>query len=260
MIYQRLFKGMFSALLLMLSFNFSANAQESEVKELLTQKDKIFWKAYNECDIAGMDQFLAKDIEFYHDKGGITMGSDDLNEGMRKGLCSGGKNAVRREAVPGTVQVYPLFNNGELYGAIMTGEHLFYSVKGDSEKLEGRANFSHLWLKKDGEWRMHRVFSYDHRPAGYENPKDPVDLNKEQLQEFSGRYLTLSGDTILVQVIKNHLELEAMGNTFVLFPQNEHSFFTKERDLSFNFSNDDPVQLEILEGENKVAEAVFQKK
>ncbi|MGB7786276.1 MAG: nuclear transport factor 2 family protein [Salinimicrobium sp.] len=247
--------------LLLAFFSFSlVQAQDSELTALLSQKDSIFWKAYNECDIPGMAQFLAKDVEFYHDKGGVTLGSDALNEGMKKGLCSGGKNAVRREAVPGTVHIYPLFDNGELYGAIMTGEHLFYPTNGNSKKPDGRAKFSHLWLKKNGEWKMHRILSYNHGPAAYENPKQEISLTAEELQQFTGRYLTAKNEPINVELVEGHLELQAMGKTFTLLPENKRSFFTKERDLSFSFSQQKPLKLTIYESTNKVEEAILDQK
>jgi hypothetical protein len=55
---------------------------------------------------------------------------------------------------------------GKVYGAVMTGEHLFYLREpGKAEFPDGRARFAHLWLLKDGAWRMARVLSYDHGPA-----------------------------------------------------------------------------------------------
>ena len=232
-------------------------AQDKSLQDLLTQKDKIFWKAYNECDIPGMAQFLAKDLEFYHDKGGVTLGSDALNEGMKKGLCSGEKNAIRREAVPGTVKIYPLFDNGELYGAIMTGEHLFYPTNGNSKKPDGRARFSHLWLKKNGEWKMHRILSYDHGPATYENPKQEISLTAAELQQFTGRYLTAKNEAINVEPVNGHLELQVMGKTFILIPESNDSFYTKDRDLTFKFSTEDGRKLTIFESGKKVEEATF---
>jgi hypothetical protein len=56
--------------------------------------------------------------------------------------------------------------NGKLYGAVISGEHLFYNTtKGGPEALAGRARFTHMLLLKDGAWKMSRVLSYDHGPA-----------------------------------------------------------------------------------------------
>ena len=254
MIYQLLSKKGVSILLLLLSFTYSV-AQDSEVTKLLTQKDKLFWKAYNECDIAGMNEFLAEDLEFYHDKGGVTIGKDRLSTGLEEGLCKTGKNYLRREVVPESVSIYTLKNKDTIYGAVITGEHLFYLVNDSTEKLDGQAKFYHLWLKKNGAWKMHRIFSFDHRPATFQNPKQAVEVQIEDLEKLTGKYFTGTNDPIIVEIHQGNLELQAMGKKFVLYPEKELSFFTKERDLSFNFSKKEPRKLTILESNNKVAEA-----
>ena len=249
-----------NTLFLLAFFTFTVSqAQDSDVTEILSQKDAAFWKAYNDCDIAAMEQFFSKDVEFYHDKGGIINNREVLSHDLENGLCRSGKNELRREAVPGTVRIYPLKNNGEIYGALMTGEHLFYLVQGESEKLDGRAKFSHLWLKKNGEWKMHRIFSFDHGPAVFQNPKKPIVLTPQELKEFTGKYLTASKEPITVELIGEHLELQATGKTFILLPENRHSFFTSDRDLTFTF-HDHPRKLEILESDKVVEEAVFDQK
>lgn len=60
----------------------------------------------------------------------------------------------------GTLEVYPL--NG--YGAVEFGVQRFYSSAGSApEKLTATARFVHLWQEQDGQWRIARVISYDHR-------------------------------------------------------------------------------------------------
>ncbi|AVR46085.1 DUF4440 domain-containing protein [Christiangramia fulva] len=245
----------FLTLIIGLTSLYVLNAQEKSVKETILEKDSIFWNAYNECDIAKMENFLAADLEFYHDKSGVLNGSDKLNESMEKGLCSTGKNKLRREAVPGTVAVFPLKDKDSVYGAIITGEHLFYLVNAKTEQADGKAKFSNLWLLKDGKWKMHRVFSYDHQPAPYSNEKEKITLSPAQLQEFAGNYLMPSKDAIIVKALEDKLELKAMGKMFTLYPDSENSFFTEERDLTFTFSEEKPRKLTIFEANTKVAEA-----
>ena len=243
--------------LLVLLFVFSwVQGQEKSVQDLITEKDSLFWKSYNACDIAGMESHLSEDLEFYHDKNGITVGKQSLSDGLKAGLCSTGSNHLRREAIPQSVSVYPLKNNDSAYGAIITGEHLFYIIEGDSERLDGQARFSNLWLKENGEWKMHRIYSFDHGPAPFKNHKDPIALSKDKLDRLTGDYITSSNDPITVKLNENKLELMAMGKNFILYPENEFSFFTKERDLTFSFSEELPRRLTIFESKNKVAEAV----
>lgn len=118
-----------------------------------------------------MGRIFSEDVEFYHDKGGLTVGLPALMTSMGSGMCSGTRDFnLRREAVTGTVKVYPLRKNKEVYGAIISGEHVFYITKtGKKEFLDGHAIFSNVWRKTNGRWQMARVFSYDHGPATYVN-------------------------------------------------------------------------------------------
>lgn len=252
--------GLFKKTAFLLAFVFVSismvHAQHTPLQELIAKKDASFWKAYNACDIAGMEIYLAEDLEFYHDKGGITNGREKLSESLRAGLCKTGKNYLRREVVPGNVTIYPLNDQNRTYGAIISGGHLFYVIEGDSERLDGQAKFTHLWLKKNGEWKMHRILSFDHRPATFTNSRQDIELSEEELKKFTGRYFTLSKDPITVELVQGNLELRGMGSTFVLYPKKENSFFTKERDLTFTFTNEGKRKLTIFESNKKVAEAI----
>lgn len=133
----------------------------------ILHQDSLFWKTYNDCDTAQARHFFTEDVEFYHDKGGPTYGRERLMANTKKNLCSNEHFRLRREAVAGSVQVFPLENDGSIYGAILSGEHVFYIWGKDrAEYLDGRARFTHVWLlQADGGWKMSRILSYDHRPA-----------------------------------------------------------------------------------------------
>ena len=106
------------------------------------------------------------DVEFYHDKGGPTVGIDNFMAALKSGLCGNPDWRLRREPVQRTVQIFPLESSHQLYGAIISGEHVFYIKEiGKPEFLDGRARFLQMWLLKDGVWKMSRIFSYDHGPA-----------------------------------------------------------------------------------------------
>lgn len=246
-------------LLLLAALLSSSSFAQEDIQQTITQKDAAFWKAYNNCEIDSMELYIAEDIEFYHDKGGTTMGREALSNSLKDGLCRTGSNYLRREAVPGSVSIYPLKDKDSVYGAIITGEHLFYIKNGKSERLDGQAKFSHLWLQKNGEWKMHRVFSFDHGPARYKNPKQTITLTSEELEIYTGEYRTSSNALIIVDTKDGHLQLSAMGKTFVLFPDSKNSFYTKDRDLTFKFSEENGRKLEIFESEKKVEEATFLK-
>jgi hypothetical protein len=125
-------------------------------------RDDAFWRAYNGCETAAFRGFFTADVEFYHDKGGPTLGLDALDTVLAKNLC-GGASKLRRELVPGAERWSTLRNGDTVYGAIVAGEHLFYVRPPDKpEFLDGRARFVTLWLLQDGAWKMARLLSYDH--------------------------------------------------------------------------------------------------
>jgi hypothetical protein len=120
--------------------------------------DAEVFDAYNRCDLDKFGSFFADDVEFYHDKGGVTRSRQSLVESVKNNIC--GK--VRRELVPGTLEVYPIAN----YGAVEIGSHRFYETAGARpNEPAGVARFVHLWQFKDGAWKITRVISYDHGPA-----------------------------------------------------------------------------------------------
>jgi hypothetical protein len=129
------------------------------------ERDAAFWRAYNTCETAAFAGFFTTDVEFYHDRGGATIGLAALDATLVKNLC-GGASRLRREIVPDTVRWSTLRNGDTIYAALVSGEHLFYVRQPDTpEILDGRARFVTLWLLKDGTWKMARLLSYDHGPA-----------------------------------------------------------------------------------------------
>jgi Domain of unknown function (DUF4440) len=140
-----------------------AQTEHEKLTATILHLDSAFWNAYNKCDTAVFKNFFTDDVEFYHDKGGITTSSSALVEIMDKNLCGNNNYRLRREALAGTVRVYPMQNGNEIYGAIISGEHLFYiTANGKPEYLDGHASFMDLWLLNNGEWKMARILSYDH--------------------------------------------------------------------------------------------------
>ena len=119
-----------------------------------------------------MASVISDDVEFYHDMGGVTIGRDSMIASIKNHLCSNNDFRLRRVAVPGTVNVFVMKKAGVPYGAIISGQHVFYiNDKGNKEYLDGLARFSQLWMLNDGVWKMTRILSYDHGPA----PKDIMD-------------------------------------------------------------------------------------
>ncbi len=232
-------RATFTVLLFVSIFCRSLNAQTaaSDLTATILHNDSLFWNAYNQCDIGKMKKWITDDVEFYHDKGGITLGNENLVLSIKNGLCSNKDFRIRREAVPGTVQVFPLRKADTIYGAIISGEHYFYITQnGQKEFLDGHARFTHLWLLKDGVWKMSRILSYDHGPAAYINKRKEMTLPETALRQFTGRYKGPQTNNLLIREEKGGLVLVTGNTKMRLYPETKTLFFAKERDLTFEFT------------------------
>ena len=148
-------------------------AQAADVESAVRAADADYWRAYNACDMATMGALLTDDVEFYHDKTGLTTTRKGVLDSLRKGPCGTPGMHLRREAVPGSVRYYPLAGGF----AILSGEHRFYeSETGKPEHLAGQADFTIVWQSVNGQWQMRRILSYSHGPAPYTPPATHLHL------------------------------------------------------------------------------------
>ena len=249
-----------SAAILILSSHLLA--QDTPIQKTIFTKDSLFWVGYNECDIGKMQQFLADDVEFYHDKGGITLGKDALLKSVKDNLCSNKNFKTRREALPGTVKIFELKNGNETYGAIITGEHYFFNTyDGNPEKREGLARFTQLWILKDSTWKMTRILSYDHHAAPYQNLRKEVQLPGNVLARYKGLYIAPHAGQCTVVPEKNGLLLSIGNQKYQLSAESETTFFRKDRDLTFEFiKNQKNETLKFIVSENgKIVEEAIKK-
>lgn len=119
--------------------------------------DLSLFGASNACDIAAFSALIADDIEFYHDKSGLSTGKASLVSATEKNLC----HKVRRELVQQTFEVYPLAN----YGAMEVGQHTFCNLVETpvcAPATNGDGRFVMLWRKDGDTYKLARVISYDH--------------------------------------------------------------------------------------------------
>jgi hypothetical protein len=129
-----------------------------ELARTLASLDGALFDSFNRCDLEKFATYFVDDLEFYHDKGGLTLSRQSLVESVKNNIC--GK--VRREVVAASLEAHPIPG----YGAVQIGTHRFYELnapKGSGPV--GVAKFIHLWQHKDGAWKITRVISYDHVPA-----------------------------------------------------------------------------------------------
>lgn len=147
--------------------------KSSELHKILKAKDSILFKiGFNKCEVEKSAELMYDDLEFYHDKGGITNSKEEFVSIMKNGICND-KNPkkVYRFLVEESLDVFPMYNNGKLYGALQNGKHFFSTDKNMTyEKTDNYALFSHLWILEDNEWKLKRVISYNH--TSIENTED----------------------------------------------------------------------------------------
>lgn len=118
--------------------------------DTIVRMDSIFFGAYNTCKLEVMESFFPEDLEFYHDLGGLSTSKTDIMQALKNNIC--GK--VRRELLPGSIEVYPIHD----YGAVEMGAHRFYNnqEKGGPSRF---SKFVHIWHRENGQWKLSRVIS-----------------------------------------------------------------------------------------------------
>jgi hypothetical protein len=153
---------MFSATTVTAQSNSSKIPASRQLFSELAVKDReLFDTIFNKCDVDRLGELITEDFEFYHDKSGqVAKSGKEFVDSIRN-LCerqnTGIDHRARRVLVRNSLAVYPLNN----YGAVQMGVHRFYPlIKGKSNEI---AKFTHLWKKENGEWRLARVLSYDHK-------------------------------------------------------------------------------------------------
>lgn len=249
--------GLFSsALLFLCSLNLQARQTDAQLTAQILHLDSLFWQSYNTCDTTSMRQYFTEDLQFYHDKGGPSFGYQTMVNTFQKNLCNGSFK-LRREAVPGTVVVYPMRSNDTLYGALISGEHYFYvTEKGQKEKRSGLAKFSQLWLKKDGVWKMSLVLSYDHGPAPIAY-KPSIKLPAAALKKYTGVYQGPQTTGLIIREENGALVMLNNNKKTTLYASSSNQFFMKERAVEFVFSGN---KLTVMENGQIAEELVLQKK
>ncbi|MBX2828857.1 MAG: nuclear transport factor 2 family protein [Flavobacteriaceae bacterium] len=137
-----------------------------ELQQVFMKKDSIlFDEGFNRCNLKLLETQLTEDLEFYHDLGGPSDKQGFLDS-MAQNICGNPNQDYQRKLIPESVELFPLYNNGVLYGMIQHGKHEFFA-KGKTEtkfKKTGSALFSSLWILKDGDWLLKRAYSYHHGP------------------------------------------------------------------------------------------------
>lgn len=133
----------------------------------LARMDRVLFEAsFVLCDADKANAIFAEDVEFYHDKDGLSSGEQVRENTRRLTASCPGKQGVTRTVVPGSLRVYPI----EGYGAAQVGVHRFDERGAATSTL---ARFVSVWRLQDKTWRLARVFSLDHRSVpALDAPRD----------------------------------------------------------------------------------------
>jgi hypothetical protein len=161
----RSFIGFFLLLLMTCECNTNKHSNEERdasslstpLYNTIAQLDSAMFDAFNNRDISVLQSFLSEDLEFYHDFGGVTNYTQNI-DAFKKTFASDRK--LRRVLVSGSIEVNPIKD----FGAVQTGVHRFYvTEKGQKEKLSSEAKFVNLWQNRNGAWKITKIISYGHR-------------------------------------------------------------------------------------------------
>jgi Domain of unknown function (DUF4440) len=134
-----------------------SKAQTADKQKLyneILKQDSIMFAGFNQKDVNKLASFFSKDLEFFHDKSGLT--GFEHNIKALSDIVNRFPD-MNRQLVPGSAVVYPIPN----YGAILEGKHKFCHT--ENSKLDcGTFKFLHIWQWKDNSWKVTRIISYDH--------------------------------------------------------------------------------------------------
>ena len=128
-----------------------------ELFDEIAHMDSVMFDALNAHDLDKIMSFFDSSLEFYHDIGGVS--DFKKNKELLEDLFERNKTTgLRRDLVAGSMEVYPIKD----YGAIETGLHRFCHDENGKQDC-GTFRFLHIWQKKNGQWKVTRVASYDHK-------------------------------------------------------------------------------------------------
>lgn len=122
----------------------------NEIYNKIVAMDKAYFDAYNSCDMEKQAALYAEDLEFFHDKGGLSTSKQDVLTGIKNNIC--GK--VTRTLIEGSIEVYPINN----YGAIQIGYHKFYNNQEPDAKSKA-SKFIMIWKQEGEDWFISKVIS-----------------------------------------------------------------------------------------------------
>jgi hypothetical protein len=182
-------KASFVLLLLLVPAVMEAQvAETSDLYQQIMQMDRLLFEdGFNKCQLDKVNDIVSDDFHFIHDQNGMQL-KPEFMKGFKDSICSNPNRKPIRKPVSGTLEVFPLHNEGKLYGAIETGVHDFYIQEPGKALYETNVGrFTNVWLKTKKGWQLSESLSYGHydpRPEGPFDAADPEPLfdNRARIQ------------------------------------------------------------------------------
>lgn len=152
---------------------------------ILSRDSLLFEVGFNHCDITQFENLLSEKFEFFHDKDSISYKKEFLYN-LKNGLCKSPKTyQSRRELVSESTEIYPLYKNKVLYGAIQKGNHKFYEkIANNKETFASSAKFTHVWLLENGDWKLAKSLSYNHQDNNIANYQSSIFDNDTEIEKW----------------------------------------------------------------------------
>lgn len=229
----------------------------SELFQAIKKMDSIlFENGFNKCLLSEIEPFINNDLEFYHDQGGITTTKENFLLTIKQNICSNQEKKPIRKLVENSLEVFPLYENGVLYGALQNGVHEFYIKESNKDLyLTSTAKFSHVWIKERDNWMLKRVLSYDHK-APRETIKTGISLSDKILLDYVGQYEAPNTGKVTISKKRNRLEMNAGEMHLDILPETETLFFSEQAPLTFEFIKDSYGQIKkmVIREHGKIVE------
>ena len=192
------FLAFFFALFLF-SLTTSAKAQVAEnsalFKTVMTLDSQLFNEGFNHCRLDVTARLSDENLQFFHDKSGMQNRAEFLLA-MKNNVCGNPEGRPVRTLLAGSTEIFALENNGVLYGAVQQGEHRFHLKGSDTEKAGYTdAKFTHVWLLKNGKWRLKSAISFDHQQK-FGKMATAAPVKKAEPKPYTIYDLTLLGHSL----------------------------------------------------------------
>jgi len=201
--------------------------QRSNLFQTIQAKDSLLFDVgFNQCNLDRLKTLIDEDVEFYHDLDGITKSRKKFIASIKTNLCASGKNSIHRVNNKASLQVFPLYKEGRLYGAIQNGSHRFGTTQ---------AAYSHLWLKKNNDWKLSRVLSYNHHQEPFTHKSNIVGITVDDLKKYVGTYEFSAEFILTVRIKDGALYGGSQGQEVKILNYAPHKFIDEEQSHDLEF-------------------------